>query len=99
MAEMTAAASAMHFAAQHAERGVVFLSDRIRQRFVEARPAGAAVELGRRRKQRIAAARARECAGAFLVSERAGERAFGALLAQDAVLIGGQQRAPFGVSM
>src|SRR6202035_2508017 len=46
VAEMAATASAMHLGAQHAEGPVFRLADRVLQRLVEARPAGAAFELG-----------------------------------------------------
>ena len=47
--------------------------DRARQRPPEARPAGAAVELGRRAEQRQRATRADEYAPAMLLEQRAGE--------------------------
>src|SRR3982751_4435870 len=93
---MAAASMTMDFGALDAERAVDLLADRVRQRLPERGPAGAAVELRRRREQRIVAAGAGERAGTLLVIERARERALGSLLAQHGVLIGRQQRAPFG---
>ena len=60
MAEMAAAAAAMHLGARHEERPVGRGADRIRQRLPEARPAGAAVVFGVGREQRQVAARAGE---------------------------------------
>src|SRR5689334_12669891 len=54
--EMAAATAAMHLGAQHAEGAVFRLADRVLQRLIEARPAGAAFELGVRREQRQVAA-------------------------------------------
>src|ERR1700760_3278286 len=52
MAEMAAAASAMHLGAHHAEGPVLGFADGVVQRLVETRPAGATLELGLGRKQR-----------------------------------------------
>src|SRR5579872_6303032 len=95
MAEMAAAARAMHLGAAHAVTAVLGRFDRTIQRIVEARPAGAAFEFGLRPKQRLAAAGTGECAGAFLVIERAAVRRFGAMPAHHLILLGPQQAAPF----
>src|SRR4051794_36188899 len=97
VAEMAAAAAAMHFGAQHAKGAVLDLADGIFDRLVEARPAGAALELGVGGKQRQVAAGAGEDALAVLFQQRAGARPFGAVLAQDVVLHRRQLRAPFRV--
>src|SRR5690349_18265280 len=76
VAEVSAAAPAVHFGAQHAERAVAALGHSVRQRLPEARPAGAAVELGSRREQLELAAGADEPAGPVLVVQRAREWAF-----------------------
>ncbi len=47
MAEVPAAAAAMLFGADHAERQVALVGDGVRQRLPEARPAGAAVDIWR----------------------------------------------------
>src|SRR6202040_1856674 len=60
----------------------------------EARPAGAAVEFGLGAVERKIAGGAVEPAGAMLVVERARERAFRAVLAQDLELRRGEQTAP-----
>src|SRR6202035_3939444 len=99
VAEMAAAAAAMYFGAQHAEGAVLGLADRVLQRLIEARPAGAAFELGVRGEQRQVAAGASEHALAMFLQQRAGTGAFGALLAQDLILLRRQLRAPFGIGL
>src|SRR5271170_3970857 len=82
MAKMTAAAGAMNRRSGHAERGVLRCADRfVAQRGPETWPAGAALELGFRRKHTEAAAGASEDARAMLVEERTGERPFGRAVA------------------
>src|ERR1700722_17418251 len=71
VAEMAAAAAAIHLGADHAVAPVLDGLGGAGLGIVEARPAGAALELGVRLEQGLAAARAREGAGAFLVVERA----------------------------
>ena len=58
VAEMAAAAAAMHLVARHAMAGVGVALDRARQRIVEARPAGAALEFLLGDEQRLVAGRA-----------------------------------------
>src|ERR1700761_6018912 len=77
MAEMAAAAAAMHFGAGHEIAVVGRGLDRSRLRIVETRPAGAAVELLLRYEQRLAAADASKRAGALFVVERATARRLG----------------------
>src|ERR1041384_307091 len=81
MAEMAAAAAAMHLGAHHAVAHVARLLDRTRLRIVEARPAGAALELLLRPEQRLPATRAAKRAGALLEIERAAARPLGPVLA------------------
>ncbi len=99
VAEMAAAAAAMHLGAHHAEGAVRGRADRIVQRLPEARPAGAALILGLGREQRQVAAGAGEGALAVLLEQRARSRPLGALVAQDLVLLRRQLRAPFGVGL
>src|SRR5271154_31553 len=99
MAEMRTAARAMHLGARHAPAAVDGRRHRARHRIVEARPTGAAVELPGRFEQRLAAARAGKDAGALFIVERATAGALGAVLARDRILLGGEQRAPFGLRM
>ena len=73
------------------------MSTALVERRPEARPAGAAVELRRRREEVEVAAGAGEDAAPLLVQQRAGERPLGALLAQHRILVGGQQSTPLRV--
>src|SRR5438309_4123960 len=81
--EMAAAAAAVDFGPQHAEGPVFGLADGVVERLIEARPAGAALELGLRGEQRQVATGAGEDALAMLVQQRARTWALGALLAED----------------
>ena len=99
MAEVPAAATAQHLGARHAQR-VVFTRDHgVAQRLVEARPAGAAVELGGRREQIQCTTRATEHTGAVLVIERAAVRLLGAGVAQDLILLRAQELPSFGIGV
>src|SRR4051794_16749830 len=99
VAEMAAAAAAVDLGAQHAESAVLGLADRVVERLVEARPAGATLEFGLGRKQRQVAAGAGEDALAMLLQQRAGARPLGAVLAQDVVLHWRQLRAPLRIAL
>src|SRR4051794_10075469 len=96
--EMAAAAAAMHLGADHAVAAIGRGLDRTRDRIVEARPAGAALELLLRSEQLLSATHAGERAGALFVVERAGAGTLGAVAAQDIVLLGGEQLAPLLVA-
>src|SRR5205807_10529557 len=96
---MATAAAAVYFGAQHAEHPIFGLAEGVIERLIEARPAGAALELGLRGEQRQVAAGAGEDALAMLVEERARTRPFGALLAQDIILLRRQLRAPLRVGL
>src|SRR5215471_13808624 len=96
---MAAAAAAVHLGALHAVAVVRGGLDRARLRIVEARPAGPAVELALRAKQRLAAADTAERAGALLVVERAAARRLGAVAAQHLVLVRREQLAPFRIGV
>jgi hypothetical protein len=96
--EMPAATAAMDLYADHAERSVPRCADRLFvQRCPEAWPAGAALELGLRRKQAEIAARAGEDAWAMLIEERARKGSLGRALPQYRVLIRRQQLASLGI--
>src|SRR5262249_26567628 len=86
MAQMSAAAPAMHLGAWQQQQVVGGGANGVRQRPIEARPAGLAVVFGFRREQRKIAARAGKRALALLVVERARARGFGAVPPQDVVL-------------
>src|SRR6185295_3325170 len=96
--QMRAAAGALHLDALHAERPVALRVDDLRgERREEARPAGAGVELRLGREQRVAAGDADERSGRGPVLVLAGERAFGPLVAGDAVLLGGEDLVPLSL--
>src|SRR5438874_3003377 len=97
--EMAAAAAAVDFGPQHAEGPIFGLADGVVERLVEARPAGAALELGLRGEQRQVATGTGEDALAMLVEQRARTRPLGALLAQDVILLRRQLRAPFRIGL
>src|SRR5262245_27746479 len=99
MPQMAAAAAAMHFGAQHAIAAVLGGFDRAVDWSVEAWPAGAALELGLRREQRLVAGGANECARALFIEQRAAARPLGAVLAHDVILLGRQQLAPLRLSV
>src|SRR5579859_2988379 len=87
VSEVAAAATAMHFDALHPEGAVLARADRIRKRLIEARPSGAALELGFGGKQRQVTSGAGERTLAVLPEQRAGPRPLGAFLAQDFILL------------
>src|ERR1700733_5940274 len=99
MAEMAAAAAAMHFGADHAIGAVGRGFDRACFRIVETRPAGAAVEFFLRGEQFLLAAGAIKRAGALFVIERARARPLGAVLAHDMELLRRENFVPLGVGM
>jgi len=94
VAEMAAAAAAMHLGADHAVVPVSGALDRARFRIIETRPAGAALEFLLRGEQFLLAAGAEERPGSFLVIERAATGPFGAVLAHDVKLLGREDLAP-----
>src|SRR5678810_939528 len=85
VALVAAAAHAVVFGARHDHLVVDLEGHRARQRFPEARPAGAALKLGRGREQRQLAAGTDEAALALLVVERARARGLGAFEAKDLI--------------
>src|SRR5262245_21366333 len=99
VAEVTTAAAAVHFRARDQQRAVDRCADGTLERRVEARPAGAAFELGIGAEQRQVATRAGERSLALLAIERTGIRVLGAVLAQHAVLGGLEDAAPLVVAL
>src|SRR5579864_1794849 len=97
MAEMPAAAPAMHLGANHEKAPVARRFDRFVERRGEARPAGAAVELAAGVKQRLSAAGTMIDPRVVLLVERAGSSALGAVLSQHAILRGAQPLAPLRI--
>jgi len=74
-------------------------ADGTRQGLPETGPAGATVELGRRREQVQGAACAGEVPGTMLIVQRARKWPFSALLAQHGVLLGRQKLPPLSIRM
>jgi len=99
MAEVTAAAAAQDFGADHPVGGIGAGNDRALQRLVEARPARAAIELGRRGEQSLVAPGTGKNALAMLLVERAGEGAFGAGLPQDVIALWAQLLEPGRIAL
>src|SRR5207245_11095144 len=99
VAEVAAAARAMHFRAPHEEMPVLARAHRSRQGPEEARPAGAAVELGVRAEAQLAAAPAAEGTGALLIIQRAAAGALGAVRPQHPVGLGRELPPPLLVGL
>src|SRR4051812_22693514 len=99
VAEMAAAAGAMDLVADHSVAAVARGFNGVRQRIVEAWPAGATLKLFLRHEQRLTASDACKRSVPFLIVQRATSRRFGAMTAQDVVLFGGEQAAPLLVGM
>src|SRR6476660_2701347 len=94
VAQMAAAAAAVHLRTDHAVAFVRRGLHRTGRGIIEARPAGAAFEFPLRDEQRLIAPRTNESAGPLLEVERAAAGRLGAVLAHDLVLLGRQQLAP-----
>src|SRR5271168_4607969 len=99
VAQVPATAAAEHLGARHSVAVVLPLEDGVVHRFPEARPAGAAVEFGRRREQGLAAARAPEGPGTVLVVEWAAVRSLGARRPKHVILLRGQEVPPLLVGV
>src|SRR5688572_17624887 len=96
---MPTAPGTVHFGPHREHRLIDAGANRRVDRTEEARPAGAAVELGCGVEERLRAAGADKGAHPLLVVERAGEGAFGAVAAQHAVLLRGELIAPGRVGL
>src|SRR5882724_1941908 len=100
VAEMSGTAGAMHLGARHEEAAVgLGLDGFLAGRLIEARPAGAGIELRRRIEHRLAAADAGIRPRLMMVPELAGEGALGAVLASHLVLLGRQLLAPLRIAL
>src|SRR5260221_13756423 len=88
MSQMAAAGRAMDLDALHPQAVVDRGFDAARDRFVEARPAGAALELPPGFEQRLAAAGAGELARPLFDQQGAASGALGPVLAHDVILLG-----------
>src|SRR6516225_3259248 len=86
VAEVAAAAAAVHFGAGHEKAAVGLRLDRLLDRRRKARPAGSAVELGVGGEQRLAATGTMVDAFAVLLVERARSSTLGAVVTQDPIL-------------
>jgi len=94
VAEMAAAAAAMHLGSGRKKAAVGFGVNRLIERRPEARPTRPAVEFGIRGEERLAATGTVVDAGAVLFVERARPGAFGPVLPQHPVLRGCQLLPP-----
>src|SRR5689334_15102126 len=99
MAEMAAAAAAIHLGADHAVAAVAGFVDRAGLGIVEARPAGAALKLALGPEQILAAADTGERARALLVVQGTASRPLRAMLAHDVELLGRKQLAPLRLAV
>src|SRR6266446_6111288 len=95
VAEMTAAAPAMHFRSWNEQAVIVRGADSVLDRREKARPASAAIEFGFGAKERQIAGRTSEQTGAMLVIERAGIWPLRPTLPQHLELFGRQDLLPF----
>src|ERR1039458_15522 len=99
VAEMTAAAAAMHLSPYHAVGAVGRGLHGARLWIVEARPSGAALEFLFRGEQRLITAGAVKRAGPFLVVERTASRRLGAVRPHDLELFRSEELAPLRVGV
>ena len=93
--EVSAATATVHFRAFHPEGAIDGRAQCAVKRREETGPAGAAFELALGDKERLSTARAGEGARAMLGEQRTRARTFGAVTAQDVVLLWRQRAAPF----
>src|SRR5690606_31405855 len=94
VAQMSAAAAAMAFGADHEQRGIHGGADGAGEGFPEAGPARAAVIFGFGGIELLPAPGAGIDAGLVELVERGGEGVLGAVLAQDMILLGRQAGPP-----
>jgi len=95
VAEMPAAAAAVHLGARHAEAAVDGGRDGTLEGLKKTRPAGAAFKFTPGREERLGASGAAERAGPVLLQESTGSGRLGAVAAQHGVLLGRQRFTPF----
>src|SRR5437588_399455 len=95
MSQVAAAPLAVDFCPSHEETVIDGRSNGVLQRRPEARPAGSALELRVRRKERLSACGAHKGAGALFIIERTGSGALGAVVAQNVKLLGSERPPPF----
>src|SRR5262249_18774757 len=97
--EMTAATAAMNLGAHHAVGTVLRGPNRTRDRIVEARPTGSALEFLHRLEQRLAASRTAKRSAALLIVQRAASRPLRPVSAHDVVLLRCKQAPPLSVGV
>jgi hypothetical protein len=98
MTEVAAALGTGNFDATHAEGAVVMEVDGVfGEGLEETGPAGSGLELGVGFEEGSVAGGAVVEAVGVVIDEGAGEGAFGALLAEDVILLGGELLAPLGI--
>src|SRR5262245_54180339 len=96
---MSAAARAVHFHPLREPAPIDAGADGALERLVETRPSGAALVLGIRAEEPLAAGRADERAVTLLVVQSAGKCPLRALLAQHVELLGRQRVAPLVIGL
>jgi len=99
VAEMAAAAAAMHLRPRHAMASILGALKGAFDGIVEAWPASAALEFFARHEKPLTAARADKSAGTLFMDERAAPRSFRAMPAHDPVLFLRKQALPFLIGM
>lgn len=99
MAEVAAAAAAMHLRSAHAMAAIHSAFDGAVNRIVKARPAGAAFKFFGGREKTLAASGANKRTRPLFVIERATSGRLGAMRPHDPVLLRGQQAPPFFLGM
>ena len=98
VAKVPAAARAQHFGPLYHQLVIPPRDDRMRKHLPEARPAGAALELGRRAEQRKRAAGADEDALAMLIEHRARESMLGRRFAQHRIALRSEEYVLVGTT-
>src|SRR5690242_5036164 len=96
---MPAAPGAVHLGTLHAVTRVFRSFDRAGHRVIKTRPPSAALELGLHLEQGLSAAGADEGARTFFTQQRARPGRLGTVLAQNPVLLAGQELPPLRVRM
>src|ERR1700730_26643 len=99
VAQMAAAAAAMHFRPRHAMAAVIGVLDGAFEGIVKTRPAGAALEFLFRREERPSASRANKYARPLFMVEDAASRCLSAMRAHDPILFRRKQTPPFFIGM
>ena len=99
VAQMAAAAAAMHFRPRHAMAAVIGALDGAFEGIIKTRPTGAALEFLGRHEKALSAAGAHEGAGAFFMVERAASRRLRAMRAHHSILFRGEKAPPLFIVM